>query len=109
MAGLIFFVARARVVDVGKAIEGQLAIAFEAFGRGAAVDLLVSFVARVRAHGVDQTAATGDLLKRRVNKPAKHAVLKRLVKIADLPKFFLDVALFDPLREGAQRFGRSVA
>src|SRR5437660_11875216 len=104
MAGLIFFVARARVVDVGKAIEGELAVAFEPFRRRAAVDLLVSFVARVRAHGVDQTAATGDLLKRRVNKPAKHATLKRLMKIADLPKLFFDVALFDSFGESAQGF-----
>src|SRR5205807_214058 len=101
MAGLIFFVARARVVDVGKAIEGELAVAFEPFRRRAAVDFFVGFVARVRAHWIDQAAATGDLLNCGVKKTAKHTVLKRLVKIADLPKLFFDVALVDSFRESA--------
>ena len=32
MAGLIFFMARAGVIDVGEAIEGELTVAFEARG-----------------------------------------------------------------------------
>ena len=32
VAGLIFFVARAGMIDVGEAIEGELAVAFEARG-----------------------------------------------------------------------------
>ena len=104
MAGLILLVARPRVVDVGKAIESELTIAFEAFGPGAAVDFFVGFVARMGAHGIDQAAAAGDLLKRGVKESAQHTVLKRLVKIANLPELFLDVALFDFLGEGAQHF-----
>src|SRR5437868_11972168 len=65
MAGLIFFVARAGVIDVGEAVEGEFAIAFEPLRRRAAVDFPVGLVARVRAHGIDQAAAAGDLLKDR--------------------------------------------
>ena len=63
MAGLVFFVARAGVVDVGQAIESEFAVAFEAFGGGAAVDFFVVLVASVDVHGIDQAAAAGDLLE----------------------------------------------
>src|SRR5690348_16553072 len=109
MAGLIFFVARSGMINVREAVEGEFAVAFEAFSHGAAVDFSVGFIAGVCAHGIDQAAASGDLLKRGVKESAEHAMLKRLVKISDLPKFFLDVAFFDFLREGAQRLSRSVA
>jgi hypothetical protein len=101
MARLIFFVARARVVDVGEAIKRQFAIAFEALGRGTAIDFPVGFVARVRAHGINQAAAAGNLLKRSVKKTSQHAVLEGLMKIADLPELFFDVALLNFSRQRA--------
>ena len=76
MAGLIFFMTRAGMIDVGEAIESEFAVTFEAFGRGAAVDFFIGFVAGVRAHGINQAAAAGDLLERGVKESAKHAVLE---------------------------------
>ena len=58
----------------------------------------------VRPHGIDQPAPAGDLLKRGVKESAEHSMLKGLMKIPDLPQLFLDIALLDLLREGAQRF-----
>src|SRR5271169_6298820 len=87
MAGLVFFVARTGMVDVGEAVEGEFAVAFEAFRGGAA----------------------GDLLESGMEEAAEHAVLKGLMKIANLPEFFFDVALLDFLREGAEGFYGGVA
>src|SRR5579864_4332194 len=109
MAGLVFFVARAGVVDVGQAIEGKFAVAFEAFWGGAPVDFFVVLVPGFGVHGVDEAAAAGDLLEGGVDEAAEHAVLKRLMEIADLPEFFFDIALLDLLREGAERFGCGIA
>src|SRR5207237_9621344 len=98
VAGLILFVARSGMIDVGEAIESQFAIALETFGRRAAVDLFVGFVAGVRAHGINQAAATGDLLERGVNESGKHPVREGLVKIANVPELFFDVTLLDLFR-----------
>src|SRR5579859_3158806 len=109
MTGLVLFVARAGVVDVAKAVESELTIAFEAVGSGATVDFLVGFVAFVGGHGVDEAAAAGDLLESGVDEAAEHAVLEGLVEIADLPQFFFDVTLLDFFGEGAERFCGGVA
>ncbi len=98
---MIFFMARARVVDVGEAVESEFAIAFKTLGSGAAVDFLVVLVAGFGMHGIDEAAAAGDLLESSMEEAAEHAVSKGLVEIADLPEFFFDVALLDFLREGA--------
>src|SRR5215467_6239359 len=104
MAGLVLLVARAGMIDVGEAIESEFAVALEAFGRVAAVYFFVGFVTLMHPHGIDQATPARDLLKRCMKKSAKHAVLKRLVEIADLPKLFFDVALFDLSGKSAQRF-----
>ena len=109
MAGLIFFVARAGVVDVGEAIEGEFAVAFEAFGGGAAVDFFVVFVAGVDVHWIDQAAAAGDLLKSAEEEPAVEAVFEGLMKIANGAELFFYVALIDFLGEGAECFCGGVA
>ena len=109
VAGLIFFVARAGVIDVGQAIEGELAVAFEAFGRGVAVDFVIVLVASIDAHGIDQAAAAGDELQAGVEQTAEKTVLEGLMKIADGPEFFLDVALLDFLGESAEGFRGGIA
>ena len=67
--------ARAGMVDVGQAIEGELAIAFEALARRMPV-FVVMLVARPRAHRIDQAAASRDKLEPGVKKSADEAVLK---------------------------------
>ena len=109
MAGLIFFVARAGVIDVGEAIEGEFAVAFEALGRGMAIDLVIVLVAGFGAHGIDEAATAGDELQAGVEEAAVESVFEGLVKIADGPEFFFDVALLDFFGEGAERFRGSVA
>ena len=109
MAGLIFFVARAGVIDVGEAIEGEFAVAFETLGRGMAIDLVIVLVAGFDAHRIDEAATAGDELQAGVEEAAVESVFEGLVEIADGPEFFLDVACFDFFREGAERFRGSVA
>ncbi len=52
MAGLVFFVARSGMIDVGEAVEGEFAVAFEARGlidqSAVAIQLFVFLVARLR-------------------------------------------------------------
>src|SRR5580658_3019934 len=101
MTRLIFFVARAGVVDVGQAVEGEFAVAFEALGRMAAVNLFVVLVAGVNVHGIDKAAATRNLLKSAEEESAVETVFEGLVKIADSAELFFDEALVDFLGEGA--------
>ena len=60
VAGLIFVVARAGMIDVGQPVEGELAIAFESRGlvdeRAVAMEIFVLRVAGLRAHRIDQAA-----------------------------------------------------
>src|SRR6266705_3849893 len=95
MTGLIVFVARAGMIDVRQPVERKLSVALEPFRRRPPVDFLVCLVPGVRAHRIDQAAATGEKLQTGVKKSAEHAVLKGLMEIADLPQLFLDVALLD--------------
>src|SRR5438046_9065607 len=95
MARLVFFVARSGVIDVREAIEGELAIAFKSFRSRAAVDFLVGFVARVRPHGIKQTAPAGTLLESGVDKAAAPSMLERRMEIPHMPSFFVDVAVVD--------------
>src|ERR1700683_828595 len=66
VAGLIFVVARSGMIDVGEAVESELAVAAKASGlidQGAvAIQLFVFLVARFAVHGIDQAAAAGDEL-----------------------------------------------
>ena len=109
MAGLIFLVARAGVIDVGEAVEGEFAVAGKARDGGSAVDFFVGFVAGVRGHGIDEAASAGDLLEGRVEKAGELAVSEALMKITDLPQFFFDVAGFDFGLVGAEGFCGRVA
>src|SRR5215468_498778 len=104
MAGLIFFMPRAGVIDVGEAIEGKFSIAREAGLGGSAVDFFVHFVARVGAHGIDEPTTAGDLLKRCVDESLELSVRKALVEITNLPQFFLDVAVLHFRLICAERF-----
>ena len=76
VARLIFFVARAGVVDVGEAIEGEFAVAFEARGSGMAVDVVIVLVAGFGVHRIDEAATPGDELQAGVEKAAVEAVLE---------------------------------
>src|SRR5258707_14595929 len=102
MTRLFFFVRRPGVIHVRQPVKRQLALANESFGRRPAVDFLVRLVPGVRAHGIDQPAPPGDLLERGVKESAEHSMMKGLMKIPDLPQFFLDVTLLDLFWEGAQ-------
>ncbi len=75
MAGLIFFMARAGVIDVGEAIERELAVALEARRRGMAVVVIV-LVAGFGVHGIDEAAPTGDELQAGVEEAAVEAVFE---------------------------------
>src|SRR6202022_4584974 len=86
MARLIFLVPRTGVIYVRQPVKRQLAIALESFGCWAAVDFLICLVPGVRAHGIDQSTPAGDLLERGVEESAEHSMLKRLMKIPDLPQ-----------------------
>src|SRR6266568_546298 len=109
MAGLVFLVARAGVVDIGEAVEGQLGIALEALGSGRAVDFVIRLIAGVRAHRVNQAAPAGNQLQARVKHSTKKTVLKGLMEIAHRPEFSFDPALLDFFRKGRERFRGSVA
>jgi len=63
----------------------------------------------VGVHGIDEAAATGDLLESGVDEAAEHTVLKGLVEIADLPQFSFDIALLDFFGEGAESFCGGIA
>jgi hypothetical protein len=76
MAGLIFFMARAGVVDVGEAIESEFAVALEARRRGMAVDVVIVLVAGFDVHRIDEAAAAGDELQAGVEESAVEAVLE---------------------------------
>src|SRR5882762_10353695 len=106
MTRLIFFVPRPGVIHVRQRVKRLLAIALESFGRRPAVDFLIRLLPGVRAQGIDQPAPPGDLLERGVKDSAEHSMLKGLMKIPDLPQFFLDVTLLDLSWEGAQCFRR---
>jgi hypothetical protein len=66
MARLIFFVPRPGVVDVGQAVEGELAISFEALWCRTAIHVVIMLVTGFDTHGVDQAAPSGKELQRRV-------------------------------------------
>ena len=104
MAWLIFLMPRPGVIHIRQPVKRQLAIALESLGSRPPVDFFIRFVPRVRGHRIDQPAPAADLLERGVKKSAQHSMLERLVKIPHLPQLFLDVALLDFFREGAQRF-----
>src|ERR1700687_4932588 len=104
MARLILFVASAGVIDVGEAVEGQLATTLEPPRGGPPMDFLVGFEVGVRAHRIDQAAAAGDELQAGMDKASQHSVLEGLMKIAHLPQLFFYIALVDFLRERAQHF-----
>jgi len=63
MARLIFFVARAGMIDVGEAVESEFAVSRETRLGELAVDFLVGFVAGVCAQGIDEAASASNLLK----------------------------------------------
>src|SRR6202008_1431850 len=96
-------------IHVSEPVEGEFSIAFEAFRRRVAVNFVIVLVARFAAHGIDQAAAAGDELQAGVEESAVESVFERLVKIADSPEFFLDIALFDFFGEGTERLRRGVA
>src|ERR1700730_2236713 len=99
MTGLIFFVARAGVIYVRQTVKGQFAVTLKAFWlalRSAhcrAIELFVGLVARMSAHGIDEAAASGNELQAGVEQSREQTMLEGLMKIANLPKLFFDVAL----------------
>src|SRR6202042_751268 len=87
VAGLIFLMARAGMVDVGEAVEGELAVTFVAQRlidqMRAAIALFVFLVARLAVHGVDQAAAAGNELQPGLNEAGNQAAVESLVEIAN--------------------------
>src|SRR5258707_10397018 len=83
------------MIDVCQAIERKFSVSLEAFGRGAAENRLVGFVAGVRVHGGDNSGAARNLLQPGVEESIQQPVAERLVKVANFPEFFLDVAVID--------------
>src|SRR5882757_7363758 len=109
MARLIFFVARAGMIDVGEAVESEFAVSRETRLGELAVDFPVGFVADVCAQGIDEAASASNLLKCSVDEAGKLAVREALMEVADFPQFFFDVAIFDFGLEGSERFGGCIS
>src|SRR5580704_16476853 len=113
VAGLIFLMARAGMVDVGEAVEGELAVTFVAQRlidemRGA-VAFFVFLVARLAEHGVDQAATAGNELQAGLNETGNEAAVKGLMEIANFPQFFFDPAFIELARVGGEDGCRGVA
>src|SRR5262249_60498660 len=97
---------RAGVIDVREAIEGEFSITGKTRSGGSAVDFLVCFVAFMCSHGIDQAAATRDLLKCSIDEAFELPMGKALMEIADPPQFFFDVAILDFRLVCTERFPR---
>jgi hypothetical protein len=99
VAGLIFVVPRAGMIDVGEAVEGEFAVAFEPRRlideRIGAMQLLVVEVAGLGVHRIHKAAAPADKLKAGKKKAFPKAIVKRLMKIPDFPQFIAEPALID--------------
>src|ERR1700719_1704376 len=115
MTGLVFFVARAGMIDIGQTVKGQYAIALKAFrlalrsaGRRV-IALFVGVIASMRAHAIDESPPTGNELQAGLEEPRDQTMLERLVEIADFPQLFFDVALLDFFGKRTQRFRGGVA
>jgi len=63
----------------------------------------------VRVHRIDQATPARNELQSGVEQAAVQAVFEGLVKIANRPEFFLDVALLDFSRKGTQSLRRGIA
>src|SRR5258708_1106916 len=100
------------MIDIGQAVERKFPVAFKSlFGICSplrAIQLFVLFVSDLRAHRVHQSTPARNLLERSLNKSAQHAMLERLVEIADLPELVANVALFDPVFKLPERLGSCV-
>src|SRR5260370_2538479 len=100
---------RPGMIDVCQAVERKFSVSLEAFGRGAAENGLIGFVAGVRVHGIDNSGAAGNLLQAGVEESIQQAVAEGLVEIANFPEFFLYVAVIDLFLIKLQSLGGLVA
>ena len=100
---------RSGMVDVRQPIERQPPVTLEALWRRPAVNLIKGLVPRLGMHGIEQTAPTSDFLQSRKNKSFQQTVVEGLMEIANLPQFFLDVALVDFVLVKFQRLRGCVA
>ena len=77
VAGLILFVTRAGMIDVGQPVKGENAIALKARRRRTrAVELVILLIAGRHAHRVDQAAPAGHKLCGRVRQAEPQPVLE---------------------------------
>ena len=110
MRWLIFFMFRARVIEVRQFVEGKLAVTlcrtdqmrlWPAIGRQLR-QLFHAFVTGLCRIPIPQPATARDHLQCGVEHTGKHAMLKSLMQVTNFPEFFFDPARFDFLLKLAE-------
>src|SRR5579859_7492909 len=110
---LVFFVLRARVIQIGQLIECQLAITLRRADdvplrssvRRQLGKLLHALVSRHSGVAIAQAAAAADHLQSGMDHARVHPMLKSLMQVAHLPQLFFDPAGFHFLLELAEARG----
>src|SRR5581483_2019038 len=117
MCRLIFLVLRAGMIKVRQLVEGELSFAFRRpkkvrFSTAVArqfAQFLHACIASGSQVVATHAASASELLNAGVDHSSPEAMLEALVKIPDVPKFFFDPAVFDPLLECAKRSSGEIA